>query len=505
MARSRFPLVVIGGGPAGMAAAVEAAHAGLSCTLIDEGRSVGGQVYRSLPAAFRATHASPLGREHAEGERLRAELRDVADRVEIRSGTAVASIWNGGRDILLAANDGSAASTIHTESLVIATGAYERPVPFPGWTLPGVMAAGGAHGLLRTMRVRPGRRALVAGTGPLIYRLAHRLHAAGVELAAVLDVASARSLAHETLYSNLAEGDIRHSQESLRRAGVAILFNHTIFEARAGGDGAVRQAHCGPVDPKEWRPNKEMEGRIIDVDLVCVGFGFVPDAVLTTLAGCRHEYVEVAGGWVPVRDVNMQTTSSGVFAAGDGARIAGALAAETEGRIAGITAAEHAGILSAIDAEARRRAPRERLDALLAVSSSSGHIGRPLFRPGLVELATPETIICRCEEVTLEEISTAVHEGACDLQAVKLQTRLGMGPCQGRNCAPSTAAYMCRRMRLTAEAVGRINPRPPARPVTLGALAQMTNTGSEPDRALAVPAFPDQKHESVTSDKAGIR
>lgn len=504
MARPQFPLVVIGGGPAGMAATMEAARAGLSCMLIDEARSVGGQVYRPFPAAFRVADASSLGQEHADGERLRAELRDVADRVEIRSNTAVPGVWNDGRDILLAANDGSAASRIHTEHLVIATGAYERPVPFPGWTLPGVMAAGGAHGFLRTMRVRPGRRALVAGTGPLIYRLAHRLRAAGVDLAAVLDAASSRSLPAETFDNGLAESAIRHSQESLRRAGVPILFNHTIFEARAGHDGTVEQALYGPVDPDDWRPNK-MRVRTVDVDLVCVGFGFVPDTVLTTLAGCQHEYIDAAGGWVPVRDVNMQTTVPGVFAAGDGAWIAGALAAEAEGRIAGISAAEQAGALSALEAETRRRAPRERLATLLAGSSSSGRIGRPLFRRGLLELAAPTTIFCRCEEVALEEINAALDEGARDLQAVKLRTRLGMGPCQGRNCAPSTAAYMCQRMRMTAEAVGRINPRPPARPVTLGALAQMANAGPEPERAQVVRHFPNQKHENVTSDEAGTR
>ena len=504
MTRARFPLAVIGGGPAGMAAAVEAASAGLACTLIDEARSVGGQVYRSFPAAFRVADGSSLGQEHAEGERLRAELRDVVDRVEIRSGTAVPGVWNRGRHILFAANDGSAASAIHTERVVIATGAYERPVPFPGWTLPGVMAAGGAHGFLRTMRVRPGRRALVAGTGPLIYRLAQRLHAAGVELAAVLDAASSLSSAAETLDRDLEGSDIRNCQEILRRTGVPIHFNHTLFEARAGRDGVVERALYGPVDPQGWRPNK-IRVQTVDVDLVCVGFGFVPDTVLTTLAGCRHEYIEAAGGWVPMRDANMQTTVPGVFAAGDGAWIAGALAAEAEGRIAGITAAEQAGALSALEAETRRRAPRERLAALLAVSPSGVPIGSPLFRPGLVELATPETIICRCEEVALEEINAALDEGARDLQTVKLRTRLGMGPCQGRNCAPSTAAYMCRRMRLTAEEVGRINPRPPARPVTLGALAQMIDAGLEPNQAQAIPQFPNQKHEGVMRHEAGTR
>jgi NAD(P)H-nitrite reductase large subunit len=208
----------------------------------------------------------------------------------------------------------------------------------------------------------------------------------------------------------------------------------------------------------------------VAVDLLVAGYGFVPSVELCELAGCRTGYAHRLGGWVPVRDVTMQTTVPGVFAVGDGAGVAGALVAVEEGRVAGITAAEQAGAVTAAEAVRRRRPPLRRLGSLAAVREALDSVS--YLRPGLTELATEPTILCRCEEVTRAEVRAAVEEGARDLQAVKLLTRLGMGACQGRNCAPSTAAVLCAATGCTPPDAGRINPRPPVKPVTLGALAR---------------------------------
>jgi hypothetical protein len=191
---------------------------------------------------------------------------------------------------------------------------------------------------------------------------------------------------------------------------------------------------------------------------------------LCELAGCRLEYRARLGGWVPVRDETMQTTVSGVFAAGDGAGVAGSVVAVEEGRVAGITAAEQAGVIGADEAARRRSRPLRRLRALAGVRAALDDISYP--RPGLAELATDATLVCRCEEVTRAEVQGAVAEGARDLSAVKLLTRLGMGACQGRNCAPSGAAILCAATGCGSAEAGRINPRPPVKPVTLGALAR---------------------------------
>lgn len=463
----KVPFLVIGGGPAGMAAAIEAARAGLACTLVDEAPRLGGQIYRQPPYGFRVRDTRALGRDYARGEALRAEFAATGERIEVRPSTSVVGIW--GCDV--AWISGEASGTFSAERMVLATGAYDRPVPFPGWTLPGVMTAGGAQALVKTMHVRPGRRAVVAGTGPLLLVVANQLHKVGVEVIAVLE-------AGRPSWSPRAFGKVWGEREllkdawgywrALRRAGIPIRFNHTVFEAH--GDREVESVTFGPVDPETWSPIRERAQKV-EADVLVVGFGFVPNVELTELAGCRHEYVHDVGGWVPVRTARMETTVPGVFAAGDGAGVAGALVAIEEGRIAGITAAEQAGMLRSAEAHRRRAPHTERLRSLSGVRKVLDAMSR--IRPGLTELATSQTLACRCEEISIAEVGAALEQGARDLQAIKLLTRLGMGPCQGRNCGPSMGLHVGHALGCSPRDAGRINPRPPVKPVTVGALARL--------------------------------
>lgn len=465
---SSCSLVIIGGGPAGVSAAIEAARAGLSPTLIDEAPGIGGQIFRPPAEAFRVEDAEQLGPDFARGEQLRREFARFAGRVQVLSETSVLGVWPN-REILWAR--GGRSGVLKAERLIIASGAYDRPVAFPGWTLPGVMTAGGVQTLLKTMRIRPGRRALIAGTGLLILTAARRLHEAGVEIAAVLDAGEppwARGELPEEWAAADFVSDARNHLEYLRTAKIGILPSHTVFEAH--GPGEVTAASFGAVDPVTWRPQEETI-QTTDVDVVVSGFGFVPNTELTQLAGCQHHHRPELGGWVPVRDAFTETSVPGLFAVGDGAGIGGAIVAHEEGRIAGITVAEQMGAVTSEQAERRRREPLEHLKAMVGIRAAVGEVSR--IRAGLLELTTLETLACRCEEVPFAEMQEAVAQGAKDLQAVKLLTRLGMGPCQGRNCAPHAGMYLCNATGQTADEVGRINPRPPTKPITLGALAAM--------------------------------
>jgi hydrogen cyanide synthase HcnB len=463
-----WPLIVVGGGPAGIAAATEAARAGLRCLLLDEAPALGGQIYRQLPGEFRVHDPRRLGPDHRAGERLRADLARVADRVEVRPGTSVLDV-EAGRRLVCTGPDGVITS-LSAERLVLATGAYDRPLPFPGWTLPGVLTAGGAQALMKTMRVRPGDRALVSGTGPLLMVVAGQLHHAGVRVVAVLETGrsayTAGTLVRAWRQWKLLRDGCRY-RLALARAGIPVLYHHSVFEAH--GDGGLESVTYGRVDPADWRPVRRRQRRV-DVDLLVMGYGFVPGVELCELAGCETEYVHHLGGWVPVRDATMQTTVPGVFAVGDGAGVAGALVAVEEGRIAGIAAAEQAGVLGVAAAARARRPAERRLRSLAPVRDALDAISS--MRPGLSALATDATLLCRCEEVTRAEVRDAIGQGARDLQAVKLLTRLGMGACQGRNCAPSTAALLCDATGCAPPDAGRINPRPPVKPVTLATMAR---------------------------------
>lgn len=466
---SKQTLVIVGAGPAGLGAAIEAARAGQACTLLDEAGHLGGQIYRPPPSEFRLANPSLLGRDFERGERLRNEFAGIAHRVEVISGASVFGLWDSGREI--AWTSSGASTTQRTDRLILATGAYERPVPFPGWTLPGVITAGGAQTLVKTLRIRPGRRALVAGTGPLLLVVANQLHKAGVEVVAVLE-AGKPSWSPTQIPAVLGEWELMrdawHYWRGLRNANIPLLFNHTVFAAH-GAEG-VTGASYGPVDSTNWTPRTEHAVKV-DVDHIVVGFGFVPNTQLTESAGCEHDYVHELGGWVPVRNEMMETTRAGLFSVGDGAGVAGSVVAIEEGRVAGITAAEQAGVIDRTEADRRRAVPLRRLRALSQVRRILDEMSR--IRPGLNLLATPDTLVCRCEEVGLQKVKDAIAQGARDLQAVKLLTRLGMGQCQGRNCAPSAAMIMSAALSYGPGCAGRINPRPPVTPVTLGALANM--------------------------------
>lgn len=414
------PLVIVGAGTAGHAAAIEAARAGLRPTLIDDGP------------------APPSS----------------GDRLEVWGGTSALLVAEGPA-VLWARGDAS--GLVRAGQLILATGTIDRPVPFPGWDLPGVVAVRD----LESER-RPARRALVAGTGRPILAAARRLVEEGVEVVAVLDAGDADGWAGEPTHG--AGPDL----EFLGRAGVSVRSHHTVFAA-IGRDG-VEGATFGPVAPDDWRP---LRGRAetVALDRIVTGFGRLARNELASLAGCRQRFEPGVGGWVTARDEFLETTVPGIFAVGEGAGVAGPLVAGDEGRIAGITAAERAGLLGPAEAEARRAGPRTRLAAIGPFRAALDAAAAP--RPGLLELAVEATCLCRCEGVTLARVREAIAGGADDLASLKLATRLGMGRCQGRGCEAPAALAVARATGRGAGDVGRINPRPPARPVTLGALARM--------------------------------
>jgi len=219
---------------------------------------------------------------------------------------------------------------------------------------------------------------------------------------------------------------------------------------------------------KNWRP-KPGTYKTLEVDTLCIGYGFVPSVELTRLAECEDRYEPLLGGWIPMRNNCMQTTVSDVYAVGDCTGVAGSLVAIEEGRIAGLAAAQRLGYLNPMEARKRMAPSRERLAGLQRLREVLDRISVP--RPGLYELAKDDTIVCRCEEITLGEVKAALADGATDMKEVKRMTRMGMGNCQGRMCGPAMQEIIAREKGVSPDRVGFLNPRPPVRPIPLGALA----------------------------------
>jgi NADPH-dependent 2,4-dienoyl-CoA reductase/sulfur reductase-like enzyme len=457
--------VVVGGGPAGLAAARAAARHGVHVMLVDENPGLGGQYYRQMPESFRApARGASLGKESAEGRRLIDDVRALG--VELRLGTIVWGIFDQ-RVVALATQDRT--ERVVAENLILAPGAYDRPVPFPGWTLPGVLTAGGAQNLMKGYRVLPGRRVLIVGSGPLLLVVAHYLRHGGARVVAVCEASPMRHLwrfAHRMLpHLNFVQQGYRYRRE-LEQAGVPFLAGRVIRCAL--GSAEVTGAVVSACDD-DWRPVDGTE-MAFEVDCVIVGYGFVSSLELSRLVGCEHRYQPDLGGYVPVRSREMESTVPGVFVVGDGAGVAGSAIALEEGHLAGLVVANRQERLLGRDYSREASRARGRLLHLAGFRRVMNELYR--FGPGLYTLAEDQTTLCRCEEVTVAEALEAARDGATHVNEVKAWTRIGMGRCQGRMCGPALAHLIARAAGTAVTDSGVFTPRPPAKPVPLAALAQ---------------------------------
>jgi octopine oxidase subunit A len=460
---SAVEFAIVGAGPAGMAAAALAAELGLDTIVVDEQGAPGGQIYRGVE---RARPGTPLGPDYLAGASLAAALR--ASGVDFRPGTTVWHIAPAGTLYLATA---AGAETVSARRILLATGAIERPVPIPGWTLPGVMTAGAAQILLKTADLVPEGRAVLAGQGPLLYLAALQLARAGAPPAAILETRASNNAlaAMRGLWSRwpglrpLRKG--LGSILAVKRAGIAI--RRGVRNLRAVGRSSLEGV--------AW------EGGEIAADHLLLHEGVIPDVQLSLALQLRHEWNEDQVCWRPVLDPWGQTSVPAIAVAGDGGGIAGAEAARLSGQLAALDAAMLLGRIAARERD-RRAVPIR--TALEREGAMRRFVDR-LYRPPRFFLVPheDETVVCRCEEVTAGHIRRAARLGAIGPNQLKAFTRCGMGPCQGRICGPVVGAIIADTLGRTIAEVGTWRPRAPLKPITVGVLADLQTAPSEAGEA----------------------
>ena len=460
-----WDVIVVGAGPAGMAAAIVTARAGLATLVLDENASVGGQVWRAIGAT--PVLARPvLGNDYWAG-------REIADAFAASGAVHLprATVWSLSREREVGVSSGGSSRLLTGRRVIVATGAMERPFPIPGWTLPGVMTVGGAQTVLKASGLLPAGRVVLAGCGPLLWLYAWQLLQAGGDIQAILDT-SDRATRSEAARHALGFVRSPYLEKGLKlmtrvRRRVRVITGITALAAEGRPDGVEHVVY--------WRGGPH--GERLGVDVLALHQGVVANPNLALAAGVAHRWDERQLAFVPEVDDRGSTALDGIAIAGDGAGIAGAEVAVERGRLAGIAAVlqvrgqSHGSdpvsapspSYDADIAAARRTIARyERARAFLDV----------LYRPAKAfRVPTGDTIVCRCEEVTARQVVEAVRIGAEGPNQAKSYLRCGMGPCQGRMCGLTVTELIADARGVKAADVGYFRLRPPVKPITLAELA----------------------------------
>jgi NADPH-dependent 2,4-dienoyl-CoA reductase/sulfur reductase-like enzyme len=453
-------LLVVGGGPAGLTAAITAAEAGVDVVLVDERLKLGGQYFKQPGVPPKHLRADRLDRQFAAGR----ELIERASAAGVTVLTGV-QVWGAFGAHEIAATGPDARWLLRPRRLVLATGAYERGVPLPGWTLPGVLSTGAAQTLLRAHQVAPGERVLVSGNGPLNMQVAAELTGGGAkvvglaELAPVTHPSRARSLlAMAAAAPDLIRDGIGY-RATLMRARVPVLNRSAVI--RCEGEDRVERAIVARIDG-DGHPVAGTE-RSFDVDAVCLGFGFLPSNELSRALGCAHDIDPVNHELVARRDHRGRTSVDDVWVVGDAGGIGGARLAQVSGVLAGADVAHRLGArpAPALSAELRRAERAVRRDGRFQAA-----LRRLYAAPRLVDqLADDDTLICRCEGVRRAAVEAALDEDVVHIGALKRATRAGMGGCQGRYCATLLAEMATRRSGRSLDEFAWFAPTAPSKPV----------------------------------------
>lgn len=425
-ATSSYDVAVVGAGPAGIAAACRAAEAGARTILMDEGLAPGGQIYRQQPGRRAPERAEAWFARLARSGATRLARTAVVDAVPADGE------WS------LAAETPDGPLHVRASRVVLATGARELFLPFPGWTLPNAMGAGGAQALVKSGLRVEGRVAVVAGSGPLLLPVAATLAKAGAKVAVVAEQARLPDLAM------FAATLTRTPSKLVEAARYTAAFRDAKYRTGVWVSSASgRDRVSGAVLTDGRRAER------IACDLLCVSYGLVPNTELARVVGCA-----VSGGAVVTNDAQ-ETSVAGVFAAGEPCGVGGVDVALVEGEIAGLAAA---GRFHETAKEGRRLL-RERAAGRRAAAALDRAFR---LRRELADLARPDTIVCRCEDVRHESL-----DARWSVRQAKLYTRAGMGPCQGRVCGPALS-YL---FGWEGDA-----PRPPLKPVPLETLGSTKET-----------------------------
>ena len=465
---SEHNVIIAGLGLAGLSAAGALAGRGLDIVVLDENFQSGGQYLRSVSRSLGVDSRPVRERLKRYGHQLIENLDQPG--ITVRQGTQITG-WESDGSIWTLGEHGRI-ERYRADYVILATGARERFLPFPGWTLPGVISTGAGQILVKSAGMLPGRFPVIGGAGPLPLALAGEISASGGRVQAYWNQSSWSQQFNTLKGCRHHIAKVMLGTRCLARLLVSrteMLHGFKVIEAH--GEKQLEEVVVAAMN----RDGAAVQGteRTFSTDCLAVGYGFVPNLELAMAAGCELEHDSTKGGWVVKVAENLQSSVPSVFATGELTGIGGADKSIIEGRLAGLAVADLAGAKNDGDSQKQRLSLRKLRQRELAFGALINDLVQP--PPNMLNDLPDETIICRCEDIDLGQIREQIRNGYNSLDALKKATNSGMGNCQGRTCGPIIQDVLAALTQVAAGEVPPYSVRNPIKPVPLAALAGFDN------------------------------
>jgi len=465
---AHYDVAIVGAGPAGMAAAISLKTFGINVVVLDENVSAGGQIYRGVTTSPLSSKPQILGDDYWSGKKLVKEfLESSVERI------AGATVWavsqhtseseQSSFEIGYSVN--AQAHIMHAKHVLLATGAHERPFPIPGWTLPGVMTAGAAQTLLKSTAMVPSGRLVLAGSGPLLYLIAWQYLNAGVKIEAFLDTTPKGRIPQLLPYAFdfMRSPYFLKGLKLVREVKAHVNVITPISDMVANGQEKLESVTFKSASKQQS----------IEADHLLLHQGVIPNINLAQAIGVTLDWNDLLKCWVPMSDSFGNTNVERIHMAGDAAGIAGAWAAESRGQLVATEIAYQLGKLSLDQRDSSVTAYRK----VYARATRGREFFDRLFQPAKAfRRPTGNTVVCRCEEITAQQVRETVKIGCTGPNQMKSYLRCGMGPCQGRFCAVTVTELIADERGVSESEVGHYRLRFPTKPLTLGELATLPQT-----------------------------
>ncbi len=472
MTATQPDVVIVGAGPAGMSAGVALQKAGANVRVIDEQTAAGGQIYREIERnqSQRTEVYGLLGQDYAAGSTLVAAF-NAAD-IPISYATSVWDIEAANEQynkvLRIGLVNAGQTEMLYPRHIILACGAMERPTPFPGWTLPGVMTVGAAQTLLKDGGLVPEGNVVVAGNGPLLTLFVKQLLSAGVQPTHILHTGKSPfiqslSALPQAISASLAAPGILWKGlswlQDIRRAGIPQT------------QGISTLAAHGADQLSEISYTINGKTKHIPADLLLVHDGVIPNSHLAMAASCQHDWHQQQRCWTPQVDEQGASSQADITIIGDAAGIQGADVAQLAGHVRGWQVAEQLGLQSANAVQKATAAEQHQLKRLRRLRDFLDLLYPP--SPCFYQQLPAETLVCRCEEVTAQELREVAAHGCMGPNQAKAFTRCGMGPCMGRLCGNTVSQLLAEAHGTDVADMGHYRIRAPIKPLSVGELARM--------------------------------